>query len=104
MNAAASAIAQACTKENPMPNSDSAHNPSGTMDSQMRLMDRRKALGLRQEDLAVRLGLSRNAYGEYERGHSKMTLDLIKSLAGILTCSPGWLAFGEGPAPVAERP
>jgi hypothetical protein len=28
-----------------------------------------------------------------------MTLDLIKSLAGILTCSPGWLAFGEGPAP-----
>jgi transcriptional regulator with XRE-family HTH domain len=64
----------------------------------LRLISRRKALGLSQEEVAARLGLSRNAYGEYERGGSKMKLPQVSVFAAILDCSPRWLAFEEGPA------
>jgi transcriptional regulator with XRE-family HTH domain len=73
--------------------------PAGAAGVPTRLRTLRKALGLHQEHVAVQLGLSRNAYGEYERGGSKMTLKLALSIANILKCSPGWLAFGEGAAP-----
>jgi transcriptional regulator with XRE-family HTH domain len=65
----------------------------------MRLRSLRHTLGLRQEDVGAQLGMSRNAYGEYERGGSKMTLKQVVLLTQILPCSPEWLAFGEGTAP-----
>lgn len=43
----------------------------------------RKRLHLTQEELAVRLGISRNRWSRYEYGHSRIPLDLAEKLAAL---------------------
>lgn len=48
---------------------------------------KRKALGLTQEDLAVRIGVTRSALGAYEEGRAEPRLSVLMSLADLFSCS-----------------
>jgi transcriptional regulator with XRE-family HTH domain len=62
-----------------------------------RLKMRRSQIGLKQDEVAEQLGLSRTAYCQYETNSSKLTVDRAAEVADILGVSRNWLAFGEGP-------
>lgn len=48
---------------------------------------KRKALGLTQEELAVRIGVTRSALGAYEEGRAEPRLSALLSLADLFGCS-----------------
>ena len=52
-----------------------------------RLSDRRRALGLSRERVAVEVGRSFNTIGEYERGGVAPPADVLGALASVLRCS-----------------
>lgn len=60
-----------------------------------RLAERRVALGITQEDLARRMGVSRTAYHSWESGTFEPSLNRIRALALELGVSACWLAFGD---------
>lgn len=62
-----------------------------------RLKMRRLLIGMKQEDVAAKVGLSRTAYCQYETNSSKLTVDRAAEVADILGVSRQWLAFGDGP-------
>jgi len=51
-----------------------------------RIRDKRKQLGLSQEQLAFNAGLHRNYVGSVERGERNISLDNIVLLAKALNC------------------
>lgn len=59
----------------------------GTSD---RLVLAREAVGMSQADLAKKLGMSQQAYHNYEHGR-EMKESMIKQVCAILECSPSWL-------------
>jgi transcriptional regulator with XRE-family HTH domain len=69
-----------------------------------RLCALRKSLGMTQQDLADRLGLSRGTIGMYESGHRDPDTTTLSRLADILGCSADYL-LGRTPDrhPIAEQ-
>lgn len=72
-----------------------------------RLQELRKAAGLSQEDLAARLGLSRQAVGKWETGQGKPDLDNLLRLSQLYHVSTDYILTGvqpDSPAPPPPRP
>ena len=53
------------------------------------IKERRSKIGLTQEEVAKRLGISQVAYGRYELGTREPNLDLIFRIAEVLDFKPG---------------
>ena len=60
-----------------------------------RIQERRKALGLSQDELALKLGLtsksSRSVVSKLEKDASNITTDRISLIAKVLGCTPAYL-------------
>lgn len=67
-----------------------------------RLANRRRELGLRQEDLAGAAGVSKAAVSQWENGQTKdLKLAHLFAIADALKVHARWLALGQGPRFVA---
>lgn len=53
------------------------------------IKERRQKMGLTQEEVAKRLGISQVAYGRYELGSREPNLELIFRISGVLKFKPG---------------
>ncbi len=60
-----------------------------------RVAGRRYELGMSQETLAEKCGLSKNAIGNMESGLSEPKASSLKSLCCALECSSDYLLYGE---------
>ena len=60
-----------------------------------RLKLKMKELGLTQEELARKLGVTRSAVAHYVQGTRHPPLKQMVKLAGILKVDPAWLQFGK---------
>jgi DNA-binding XRE family transcriptional regulator len=60
----------------------------------MRIRDRRKAIGLSQEDFAREAGLARSFFGRVERGSQNISLDTLARIAVALRADLGELLAG----------
>lgn len=60
-----------------------------------RLRDRRNALGLTQEFIADKAGISLRFYQMLERGEKSVSLDTLIRLSRALTISTDYLLFGD---------
>src|SRR6059058_6251985 len=56
-----------------------------------RIRDRRRALGINQETLAVLIGINQGQISRYESGESIPSSDILAALAGALHTSADWL-------------
>ena len=67
-----------------------------------RIRERRRALGLSQQDLAEGLGVSFQQIQKYERGANRVSFSRLVEIAGVLRCRLDDLAEGLTPdrAPV----
>lgn len=64
---------------------------------QLRVVARMKQLGLRQQDVVMRGGLSQSALSFVQSGRIKsLGMENIFRLADALECDARWLALGEG--------
>lgn len=64
---------------------------------QLRVNARMKHLGLRQQDVVMRGGLSQTALSFLQNGRTRsLSMVNIFRLADALECDPRWLALGEG--------
>jgi len=68
------------------------------------ITERRSELGLKQEDIAARLGMDRASYCRYENGVYKLNAEDIPTLAAALKCPISVLfdTSTETPKPVAK--
>ena len=66
-----------------------------------RIRERRRALGLRQEDVAAQLHVTRQAVSLWEQGRTEPDLATLAKLAQVLQCAPAEL-LGEAPLPRPE--
>ncbi len=62
-----------------------------------RLRQVRKHIGLKQVEMAERLGITRDSYGKNERGHALVSTDVLDLLHHKLGVSVEWLLFNNGP-------
>ena len=53
------------------------------------IKDKRTKMGLTQEDVAKRLGISQVAYGRYELGQREPNFSLIMKISEVLEFAPG---------------
>ncbi|HZW61291.1 MAG TPA: S24 family peptidase [Candidatus Babeliales bacterium] len=60
-----------------------------------RLKSKMKELGLTQEELARKLGVTRSAVAHYVQGTRQPPLKQMVKLAGVLKVDPSWLQFGK---------
>jgi transcriptional regulator with XRE-family HTH domain len=67
-----------------------------------RLRSRREYLGLTQQDVAARLGVSRVAYTQYETGRNEMAVTDLPRLGVILKVAPAYFLGDEDIVDVAE--
>lgn len=72
------------------------------MDLGDRIQMLRKQQGLSQEDLAARLGLSRQAIGKWESGNATPSIDNLLELASIFHTTADYLLTGQEPAAPAS--
>ena len=56
-----------------------------------RLKERRKILKLNQEDVAEKLGITRQGYGHYETGRNEPDNETLSKLSNILQCTSDYL-------------
>lgn len=56
-----------------------------------RIADRRAIVGLRQSELAKKIGISQNQISLYERGTSRIDVAIIERIAAVLGVNPGEL-------------
>lgn len=68
-----------------------------------RIQALRKQQGLSQEELADRLGLSRQAIGKWESGSSMPSIDNLIELSSILQTSVDYLLTGREPEPLSKE-
>lgn len=70
-----------------------------------RIRERRQQLGLSLEQLAKKVGCSKQTIGHYETGSTKtVSMNVLFPLADVLDVSARWLATGEGePKPFGLR-
>ena len=62
-----------------------------------RIRERRRALGLSQQDLAEQLGVSFQQVQKYERGANRISFSRLVEVSGALRCSLADLAEGLDP-------
>ena len=62
-----------------------------------RLYKRRKEMGLTQEAMAERLGMSTTFYGEIERGRKRLSIEKILLVYEQTGMDPDYLLTGKGP-------
>ena len=62
-----------------------------------RLYKRRKEMGLTQEAMAERLGMSLTFYGEIERGRKRLSIEKILMVYEQTGMNPDYLLTGEEP-------
>lgn len=67
-----------------------------------RLIQRRKQLGLKQEDVARAVGITREFYGMIERGKRRANVDLALRIAAVLGDTVEHL-FGDTGEPLRQR-
>lgn len=60
------------------------------------MLEAREDLGLDQQEVSRRSGISRVMVSEYERGGRTMSLDHLHRIANALQVRPGWLIEGVG--------
>lgn len=77
-------------------------NPDGVETIGKRIRGRRTALGLSQQQLAVRVGIGRKAIGYLETGKYQPSTRRLEQLAAALAVSTGWLLTGQEPASEQE--
>lgn len=58
-----------------------------------RIREARKLSGVRQEELAERLGLTRTSISNYERGKQNLTIESLYALCGVLVFQPAFALF-----------
>jgi transcriptional regulator with XRE-family HTH domain len=69
-----------------------------------RIRERRKALGLNQEELAAMLNITQSQISRYERGDNDPTADILIALSRVLhTSSDYLLGLTDDPAPQASE-
>lgn len=62
------------------------------MDMAFRIKERRKAMNLTQEELALKLGLQKSAIAKYENGRvENIKRSVILRMAIVLECKPSYL-------------
>lgn len=62
------------------------------MDMAQRIKERRKYMGMTQEELALKLGMQKSAIAKYENGRvENIKRSTIQKMAEILDCSPAYL-------------
>lgn len=61
-----------------------------------RLKQLKKTLKLTTEQLAMEIGMPARTLGSYERGESKVPLELLTKLCNKYSLNPEWLALGTG--------
>ena len=61
-----------------------------------RIRAERSLRNLRQDELAVRAGVSRNFVSAVERGTQRLDAWRLMHLARALDCEPGWLLDADG--------
>ena len=72
-----------------------------------RVQQRRRALGLTQQDIAQHLGVSKVAVSKWESGLNVANGRNLQHLAALLKCSPDWLlgdANLQAPAAATTKP
>lgn len=69
-----------------------------------RAKSRLQALQLTQDELANAVGKTQSGVNHWLAGRREPGLDDLERLARALKCTPGWLAFGEGPGEPVEAP
>ena len=62
-----------------------------------RIRERRRSMGLSQQDLAEALGVSFQQVQKYERGANRISFSRLVEVSGALKCRLGDLAEGLGP-------
>lgn len=60
----------------------------------MRIKERRKAMGIRQMELAERVDISSNHMSSIENGREKPSIDLLMELCEVLSVTPDYLLLG----------
>ncbi len=61
----------------------------------IRIMQRRKSVGLTQDDLAEQIGLSKNHISNIERGKNLPTTKFILQICGIMGETPDYYLIGK---------
>ena len=59
--------------------------------SAQRIKQRRKELGMSQDELAKKLGVERSTIGKWETGASNLKMSKVEEIAKVLNCSAIWL-------------
>ena len=62
-----------------------------------RIREARIRAGLSQDEAALRLGIKRNAYGQFERGGTILVSQHLRDFAALVGCSPELLLLGFEP-------
>ncbi len=65
------------------------------MDVGKRIQEARKKAGMKQSDLAERLGVAVITIGQYERGKRQPRIEQLKSIASALDVDVNWLMNGQ---------
>lgn len=60
-----------------------------------RIVVARKKAGISQKNLSALLGIAYQTLNKYEKGHRTPDAELLRQMANILKCDPGWLLTGE---------
>ena len=69
-----------------------------------RVIELRKAAGLRQADVADNIGITLGRYGHYERGFRRFPVEILPKLAEALGCSEADLLGSNAGAPKKRGP
>lgn len=68
------------------------------------LQARRKAIGLTQEQMAEKIGISQNFYARIEAGTSGMSIETLMSICSVLLITPNDILIpGEKPASLTDN-
>ena len=83
----------------PLPASGLSTAAASYDDLRIRLLLARQVRGLSQNALAVEAGITHTAVLLIEDGRNLPSVDTVERLAGVLSVSPCWLAYGQGEDP-----
>ena len=67
-----------------------------------RIREKRKILGLTQAEAAERLSISKNFYGDIERGNKSLSLEKIVLICDKFSIDPTYLLTGENQNVICE--
>lgn len=86
-----------------MPKTATQQDQQFLLDFGQRVSERRKALGITQEELADRLGLSQQTVLSIEKGRRRARISILPELADVLSLSLDELLLGAKPKAKGPR-